>query len=160
MLLNKRPLYNFSWIEKGVIAGSSFPSVPDHFNFLVQNGIKVIINVTEKPNYEVSNDLITNFITHNIPVEDFSAPSINQLSEFLELVKSYKDKSYPVLVHCFAGCGRTGTFLASYLIDMGISKTVNDAIETLRIERPCSVETETQEKILLEFQYLQTSESY
>lgn len=158
-MLNKRPLYNFSWIEKGVIAGSSFPSAPDHFDFLIQNGIKVIINLTEKPNYEVSNDILTNFISHNIPVEDFSAPLINQLVEFQELVKSYKDKSYPVLVHCFAGCGRTGTFLAAYLLHIGASRTVNDAIETLRIDRPCSVETESQEKILQDYQYLLTSES-
>ncbi|MCE7736452.1 MAG: hypothetical protein GPJ54_16345 [Candidatus Heimdallarchaeota archaeon] len=158
-MLNKRPLYNFSWIEKGVIAGSSVPSNLDHFNFLLQNKIKVIINLTEKSNYGVSEDILSNFTIHNIPVEDFSAPSINQLIEFRDLVKSYKDKSYPVLVHCFAGCGRTGTFLASYLLDLGTSKTAVEAINTLRIDRPCSVETEDQEKILDEYQDLIISDS-
>ena len=153
-MLNKRPLYNFSWVEKGIVAGSSIPSTSDHFNFLQEKGIKVIINLTERLHYSVTKDLLSDFIFHHIPIKDFAAPSISQLLEFQELVKSYKEKSYPVLVHCFAGCGRTGTFLVSYLLKQGIFKTTKEAIATLRITRPCSVETETQEQVLLEYQDL------
>lgn len=142
-----------------MLAGSSIPSSPDHFVFLKEQGIKVIINLTEKHDYKVSKDLLSSFSFHHIPIEDFTAPSIDQLIEFQNLVKSYRDKSLPVLIHCFAGCGRTGTFLASYLLSQGISTTTNDAIETLRIERPCSVETEDQKQVLLEYQDLINSGS-
>jgi atypical dual specificity phosphatase len=65
-----------------------------------------------------------------ICVEDFTAPTIDQLHEFNAFVDRKLKEGTKVLTHCYAGRGRTGTFLASRLIWQG--KTVEDAVKEVR----------------------------
>ena len=65
-----------------------------------------------------------------ICVDDFTAPTIDQLVEFNEFVDRKLKEGKKVLAHCYAGRGRTGTFLASRLIWRG--KSVADAVGEVR----------------------------
>src|SRR2546428_93992 len=65
-----------------------------------------------------------------ICVADFSAPAIDQLFEFNEFVDRKLADGEKVLVHCYAGRGRTGTFLASRLVWRGAS--VEDGVKEVR----------------------------
>src|SRR5438132_10516963 len=56
-----------------------------------------------------------------ICVEDFTAPTLEQVDEFVAFVDSKIAEGKKVLVHCYAGRGRTGTMLAAYLIHQGMS---------------------------------------
>ena len=60
------------------------------------------------------------FEHRKICVPDFTAPTFDQLDEFVSFVDSKKAEGKKVLVHCYAGRGRTGTMLAAYLIHEGM----------------------------------------
>ena len=63
-------------------------------------------------------------------VEDFNPPTLEQLREFNELCDRAVAEGKKVLTHCWAGRGRTGTFLASRLIWRGMGAA--DAIAEIR----------------------------
>src|SRR5256886_16145605 len=56
-----------------------------------------------------------------ICVEDFAPPTLDQVDEFVSFVDAKLAEGKKVLVHCYAGRGRTGTMLAAYLIHRGAS---------------------------------------
>jgi atypical dual specificity phosphatase len=78
------------------------------------------------------------------------APTIEQLQQVLRYVEEKNAESKPVLVHCGEGTGRTGTVLAAYLISH--DQAAEEAIRKVREERPGSIQTPEQEKILHEFE--------
>ena len=65
-----------------------------------------------------------------ICVEDFAPPTLEQLREFNELCDRTMAEGKKVLSHCWAGRGRTGTFLASRSIWRGMGAA--DAIADVR----------------------------
>ena len=138
------------WIDKGILAGSHNPSNRE-LNNAARVGVTTVISLLDEteqiPAY--SNGIFrTGKLQHrhSIPVRDYSPPSIQQLIEFIELVR---ESSGAVLVHCQGGSGRTGTFGAAWLISKGIS--ADGAISAVREMNPNAVETAAQEECLWAF---------
>jgi atypical dual specificity phosphatase len=80
----------------------------------------------------------------HVPTEDLTAPDLEKIDSAVDYIDERIKNKEPVMVHCAAGIGRTGTILASYLIKYQ-KMTAKDAIEKLRNERPGSVQSEIQE---------------
>ena len=73
-----------------------------------------------------------------------------QLETFVEHVDACLKENRPVVVHCLAGIGRTGTFLASYLVHCGT--TAAQAVVEVRTKRLESIENEEQEQAVHQFE--------
>ncbi|HEV3144239.1 MAG TPA: dual specificity protein phosphatase 23 [Gemmataceae bacterium] len=140
--------YNFSWIEPSKLAAMGMPDSIEELEWLRQQGIELVITLTEDPlpRYWLSE---TGLLGLHVPVEDMSPPSIAQIEECLSAIRRANEKNMGVVLHCFAGKGRTGTILACYFVEKGFSPV--DAIAQVRKLRPGSIESFSQGMVVEDF---------
>jgi atypical dual specificity phosphatase len=131
---------------EGKLAGCGLPVTEDEFNWVVDKGIKSIITVREVPLPSEWFDSSDIDYMH-LRVEDFGAPTVEELDEAVDFIDKKISSGRPVLVHCAAGKGRTGAVLAAYMVKKQ-NLTARQAIEKIRIMRPGSVQSITQETAL------------
>lgn len=81
---------NFSWVEPHKLAGLACPSEPQHYKFLVENGIRHLVCLLESkpPKYDTCPELIL----HHISIVDFTPPSLPQILRFLSIVEEANAK--------------------------------------------------------------------
>lgn len=152
-------MYGFYWLIPRVLAGSGRPGGrPGNHNepaelkldldWLRDQEIRAILSLTEE-SPDPRAILQRGFVHLHLPVVDMMPPTPDQLVAALTFIDQQAVSGRPVLVHCLAGQGRTGTVLAAYLIRSGLS--AERAIRELRVVCPHAVENELQEAALVEF---------
>jgi atypical dual specificity phosphatase len=147
------PARGFSWIVPGKLAAMPVPgrnrSLDEDAAFIEQQGIRVLVSLTESPpEREV---LAAHSVDQvHIPVQDFTAPTLEQMITFVAVVEGSSAAGKPVGVHCTAGLGRSGTMAAAYLAAKG--STAEKAIAAVRRLRPGSIETAEQEEAIRRFE--------
>ena len=136
---------NFSYVIAGVLAGMAQPGraapLKEDLALLARQGIRAIVSLTEEPINEVTVGA-QGFRYLHLPVEDFTAPSLEQINAGIAFIDRMRAAGNPVAVHCYAGLGRTGAMLACYLVKDGLAAA--SAIERVRRSRPDSVQTDGQ----------------
>ena len=138
--ITKKPT-NFGWLINNKLAGSGMPTSIAELEWVRKQGVKSIITMTENPLPESwVNDI--NYL--HVPTEDLSAPDMDKIDETVDFIQERIKNGEPIMVHCAAGIGRTGTMLACYLIKYQ-NMSAKNAIEKVRKERPGSIQSESQE---------------
>lgn len=130
----------FTWIEKGEIAASWWPD-PYVFDIYKTHGIKAIVNCSEFDNEEDVPDI---FDYYHIHIPDYGIASDDQIERFLKISETYKSENQPIVVHCVAGCGRTGQLIVAWGANFGLIPENKDPVDWIRQQRECSLESQEQ----------------
>ena len=138
--ITKKPT-NFGWLINNKLAGCGMPTSMSELDWVLKQGIRSIITMTEE---SLPQSWIKDVKYLHVPTEDLTAPDMEKIDEAIEFIHNRIQNNEPVMVHCAAGIGRTGTILACYLVKYQ-NMTVNNAIEKVRRERPGSIQSESQE---------------
>ncbi|MCI0640482.1 MAG: dual specificity protein phosphatase family protein [Gemmataceae bacterium] len=146
----------FSWVDKPLLAGMARPGDREEFSWLREQGIQLLISLTE---YPPRRDWINEagLLHMHIPVEDLHAPAQKQIDLCISAIDKAHSQGMGVGLHCAAGLGRTGTMLACYFVTRGLG--AKEAIDKVRKLRPGSIETDEQEESIIDFALRRRKES-
>jgi protein-tyrosine phosphatase len=106
-----------------------------------KEGINVVINCSEFDNKQ---EISKYFEYYHINIPDYGIPTDSQLERFLNITKKHQAKKESIVVHCVAGCGRTGIMVVAWGAYNGIIPNGIDPVKWIRRFRSCSLETKEQ----------------
>ncbi|MHA1903412.1 MAG: protein-tyrosine phosphatase family protein [Candidatus Thorarchaeota archaeon] len=126
--------------------GSSLPYSEDDLEEIVAKGIQVVISL--ETSYALPDFSKVNINHHKFSFTDFGVPSDDLVTRVITVIHDALKDNKPVLVHCLAGCGRTGTILALIEIYLYGERDGDKAISKVREHRSCAIETKGQEEVI------------
>ena len=138
--VTKRPT-NFSWLIDEKLAGSGMPTTFDELDWILKQGVKSIVTMTEN---SLPEEWTKDIGYLHVPTPDLTAPDMDNIDLAVEFIHQKISDNQSVMVHCAAGMGRAGTILACYLVKYQ-KYSAKDAISKIRKERPGSIQSESQE---------------
>ena len=139
---------NFSWIIEEKLAGSAIPTSKEEIDWIKQEGVKSIVTIREEP---LEDEWIKDVNYLHVHSNDMGIPEFSDLVISVDFIHQRITNDEPVMVHCLAGLGRTGTILACYLIKYE-NMSADDAVEKVRRERHGSIQSFSQEEIIFRFE--------
>ncbi|RPJ02359.1 MAG: hypothetical protein EHM36_12595 [Deltaproteobacteria bacterium] len=85
----------------------------------------------------------------HLPIPDFDVPSREDLEEAVKKTVEYAQAGENIVIHCHAGLGRTGLFVA-YLAKQVFGLSSEEAIHWTRKYIPHALETHEQEEFIMD----------
>uniref|UniRef100_A0A672UY52 Swiss Army Knife protein DSP-PTPase phosphatase domain-containing protein n=1 Tax=Strigops habroptila TaxID=2489341 RepID=A0A672UY52_STRHB len=92
---------NFSWVSVGRLAGLAMPRAPAHYEFLLRQGVRHLVSLTERD--PPHHGACAGIRLHRLHVPDFTAPTPAQIRSFLRLVEVANARG-----EVQGGCGDVG----------------------------------------------------
>lgn len=135
MNTNPLPFPAAYWVEPGRFLAGEYPGRPDprllrqRVMSLLHAGFTTYIDLTrpgEREPYaptlqEEAGQHGLTISYQRFPIGDFGLPTRSQMSAILEAIQGALDADQKVYLHCWAGVGRTGTTVACYFVQHGMS---------------------------------------
>jgi len=140
---------SFSWIINGKLAGSARPENEAQLRWLRGNKIKAVVCLNKEHPLDDKQVRAQGFEYLFIPVKDFTAPKLDDITEFVKFTKDMVRHHMPVVVCCGAGIGRTGTMLAAYLVSL--CACPDEALKEIQDKRGVGVESFAQREVVFEY---------
>lgn len=140
--------HGFTWIEQPLLAAMGRPDSLEELQWLRQQGIEILISLTEDPPRRPWVNEAGLMLVH-VPVIDMEPPTQDDLDKCLTVIQRAHERQMGVAVHCGAGLGRTGVVLACWFVTKDLS--AKNAVARVRRLRPGSIETAEQEEAVSEF---------
>jgi atypical dual specificity phosphatase len=140
---------NFSWVIRGKLAGSARPENEAQLRWLRSTGIKALVCLNKERPLDDKQMQELGFEYLFLPVKDFTAPSQENMIEFVRFARDMIEHNVPVVVCCGAGIGRTGTMLAAYLVSRCFSP--EEALNMVEVKRGVGVESCSQKEAVFEY---------
>ena len=137
----------FSWLIENKLAGSGIPTSIEEVQWIIEQGVKSIVTIREEP---LDDDWIKDVNYLHVMSNDMGVPEFDDLVHVVDFIHKRITSNEPVMVHCLAGMGRTGTILACYLVKYQ-NMSADEAIQKVREERPGSIQSYLQEDIIFQF---------
>lgn len=139
------PILEYDYITDGIYIGTN-QCCQTHFDEkLKREGIDADISLEEE---RVDAPFGVNFYIW-VPIKDHTAPTQEQFEFSVSVLEKLVSMKRKIYVHCQNGHGRAPTIVAAYLIKKG--KSVDEAINLIKVSRPSIHLEEVQKKSLLEF---------
>ena len=99
--ITKKPT-NFSWLISDKLAGSGMPTTSSEVEWVVKQGVKSIITMTEE---SLPQSWTRDVKYLHVPTQDLSAPDMERIDKAVEFIHERIQNEEPVMVHCAAGIG-------------------------------------------------------
>jgi protein-tyrosine phosphatase len=122
-----------------------------------QANIQAVVNLLtlEESRRKAKRDLRQAYLTAGMqmiamPIQDFGIPDEREMAETVDTAVSLARSGENIVVHCYAGFGRTGTFLACMAVKV-FGMPGYEAIEWVRDFVPHAVENEDQIEFIINF---------
>lgn len=142
----------FHWIVAGQLAGSGQPglmgSLDDDLVWLRQAGIRTVVTLTEEP-LHLGHDQRHGFRWLHFPIDDMGIPTPRRAAGLVQEIVESISRGEPVLAHCKAGLGRTGTMLSCCLVALGHDP--GEAIVAVRSICTHYIQRQRQERFVHDF---------
>ena len=108
------------WITTELAVGYA-PRSHNDLSTIRAQGITAIVNLCTECYDLYDTEKKAGFDVYYVPIADEEAPTLEELEKALAWVADCIKAGKKVLVHCRFGIGRTGTFVAAYLMNKGHS---------------------------------------
>lgn len=156
-----------TWLEHrafpGMIGMSRFPglrdrSLEEELALIRQSGATTLVTLNDARELRRADasDLgeeaeYAGLVWHHLPIRDFGVPGLAFEAKWREVGPDLRARlraGERIVIHCYAGLGRTGLLAARLLIELG--EPPERAIRLVREVRPRAIQTIEQEAYLLD----------